>query len=182
VRPSHVLCEKFYGTGCLEKINLNSKINCLNWMTYMNQNVSSGSLWSFPVTNHDDSEGGWNVGLPPLLGHLAQPGRQSRQLYVTAALNPKEIPCYSFLLQSEWTPSVMDAGRRKVSWKFPRTLAKLLFYQQLSKSLKVQVIFVDDGLTDSTLWGQFSLCFVLEFLLKKGYSARCDGKIKDKTC
>jgi hypothetical protein len=86
VRPSHVLCEKFYVTGCLEKNSLNSKINCLQWMTYMNLNVSSELLWSFYVANHDDSEGVWNVGLPPLLWHSVQPGRQSRQLYATAAL------------------------------------------------------------------------------------------------
>jgi len=35
---------------------------------------------------------------------------------------PKNIPRYSFLLEDEWTPGLLNADRRKVARKFPRTL------------------------------------------------------------
>lgn len=109
VRPSDVLCEKFYVTGCLKVISLNSKINCLQWMTYMNLNVRSGLLWSFSVANHDDSEGMWNVGLPSLLWHSAQPGRQGHQLYATAALYPQR-DFFLLISVAGWVVYPRDTG------------------------------------------------------------------------
>ena len=40
------------------------------------------------LTSHEDSERGWNVGLPPLLWHLAQLGLESWQLHALSALYP----------------------------------------------------------------------------------------------
>jgi hypothetical protein len=62
---------------------------------------------------------GFNVGLPFVLWHSTQLGRQSCQLHAPAAL----YPWHSFLLEAEQTPGLLNADRRNRSLeKFPRIL------------------------------------------------------------
>jgi hypothetical protein len=57
---------------------------------------------------------GCNVRLPSLLWRSAQSGRQSCQLYVPVALYPQGSSLvYALLLEAQWTPGLLNAGRRK---------------------------------------------------------------------
>jgi len=65
------------------------------------------------MTNHEDSEGGWNTGLHSYFDvRHNKDGRvvsSTRRLHFT----PKEIPGCSFLLQVECTSRLLSAERRK---------------------------------------------------------------------
>jgi hypothetical protein len=63
---------------------------------------------SFPATSHENPEGikGMLV-FHPYFWHSAQLGQQSCQPLFTL----KGIPWYSFLLEAEWTPGLLNADR-----------------------------------------------------------------------
>ena len=78
---------------------------------------------NIPVTIHEDSQGGWNVGLPSLLRHSVQRGRQSCQLYTPAALYPQENSSVLISVRGWMDPRATDCGQKEqVARKFPRTL------------------------------------------------------------
>ena len=62
-------------------------------------NIRSFKLFPYQVMETQEEE--WNVGFPSSLWHSAQLRRQNCQ-----------IPWYSFLLESEWTPELPNSGRR----------------------------------------------------------------------
>ena len=59
------------------------------------------------------------LGFHPYFRHSAQLGRQSCQLYAPAAFYLQGIPWYSFLLEAEWTPGLLNAdGGNRSLYKF----------------------------------------------------------------
>jgi hypothetical protein len=86
--------------------------------------------WSFPTTSHEDSEEGWNAGLPSLLWYLAQLGLQSCQLYLRN-LPANKYPCSQFCLRLSgpqgywmWTEGIGDLiiskhCTRNQTWNLP---------------------------------------------------------------
>jgi hypothetical protein len=64
----------------------------------------------FPVTSHEDAEEGWIVGRPSVPWHLAQPGRQSCQLYAPGERYPQG-KFLVLLLQAERAPGLLNAAK-----------------------------------------------------------------------
>ena len=67
------------------------------------------------LTIHEDSEVGWNVGLPTLLWHRHNTHGTAVSYTHRPHFTPKEIPWYSFLLQAEWPAGLPNAARRNRS-------------------------------------------------------------------
>jgi len=65
------------------------------------------------MTSHEVSEGGWNTGLYSYFD--VRHNKDGRVVSATRLLHftHKKIPGYSFLLQVEWTPWLLNADRRK---------------------------------------------------------------------
>ena len=71
---------------------------------------------AFPQQVMRTEDGGWNIGLPSFLWHLVQlgDGKVVSSAHLTH-FTPKEIPWYSFLLEAEWTPGLLNADKRNRS-------------------------------------------------------------------
>jgi len=61
----------------------------------------------------------------PYFWHSAQLGWHSCQLNTPVAFTLKEVPWYSFLLKTEWTPGLLNAERIRSHEKFPRALLEI---------------------------------------------------------
>jgi len=79
------------------------------------------SLWetgkSFPLTSHEDSEGGWNVGFPSLLWHSVQLRRQSWQICVPATLYPQGNSLVLTSVRGWALAGLLNLIDRMVIWK-----------------------------------------------------------------
>lgn len=85
-----------------------------------NQGFAFQDRYSFPLTSHEDSEGGRNVGLPSLLRHLAQLGLQSCQLWAPAPLYPQGNPLVLTSVRGSAVPrdtECRQTDRRNGHWK-----------------------------------------------------------------
>jgi hypothetical protein len=69
----------------------------------------------FPVRSHEDSDGGWNVGLPPLLRHSAQLGMQELSALRSGRSYPQGSSLLLISVRRRFDPVTTECGWRKRS-------------------------------------------------------------------
>lgn len=84
-----------------------------------------GNQWRVKLSckSYEDSESGWNIGLPTLLWHSAQLGEQSCQFNILTTLYLHRI---SLVLISQWTTELLNAEKINRSLENNKYAASIL--------------------------------------------------------